>query len=1171
MRRDSTWITQTVQLPNELSQALRDGNLVIFAGAGVSMGMPSDILDFNRLTSRVAVEAGGLLTRRDNEPNDRFLGRLKKQGIDVHKIVHSVVSDPKSRPNDIHRFLGSLFLNKSQLRIITTNFDPHFSTVCDEMFEDGVPTFSGPALPSGSDFHGLIYLHGSSKDQPHQLVLTDEDFGRAYLTNGWATRFLQDMFQRFTVLFVGYSHDDPIVTYLARGLPPGTSRYAFGRKDDEERWRFLDIKLVGYPVFVPNDHHALPEAVDAWATLEHMTFKEHRTRIHSLVINNPTELNHVDKDYLIRSVQAPYTVWYLTERAEGIQWLKWFEGEGLLDGLFERDAEWADHLTSLGFWFVTHFVMNNSHEGLAVIERHGQRLHRNLWNIIAGTLSEQAPLADPAAFAHWVSVLLASQEVDAYSSHLPEILKRCRPEEDAMIAIVLFDHLTTPRLTLTENEFRDIHQESKPVFAEVKFVPPNDGNALREIWGGIFKNNLSIYAKKIETVLTRQIQKAHDLLRSIRNATNDYDIMSWTTKSLDPVSDVDKYLIDSFHVLIEAARDVLLYTLQSDLSRAQRLIDDWATSGVPFLQRLAIYGQARNVALSDDEKIRWIINNGWFHSFRGEVMSLLQGTFAKASPETQQLLVYELERTARELPVNKDAQDFSLFKAFWWLNTFDPDNELVLIKLRTIQSDNPHFGPTEFSKDGFRFIDMPDPVNPWTTQELLQFDPTKVQEVFEKEEGTEPLLFDAIRTTAKDFFDWSWTLVNDLLQNHFGKESPLIVAVLKGWRDASLTTDEWTHVLDLLQHPTLIQAHALWVNGVLLHGLEQSQTFPDTAIKMARDIASKILHVIFENDKSNPTISKDVIQISRALPGGEVMRVWLALLDRENQLGSLSEIPTLYRETFYKFIHGQTEVTAIGRIVLMTALDFLHAIDPVWTEHYLFPLLNWENGVESTRAAWYGYLQLARISPTLTTAIREQYEKTFGHLQDLDFIQDLFINRVVTICAYGVIDPREDHWIRKFIVRADENVRTKWALGIHRELHNQPADRKTELWTQWIKPYWEERISGLPISLGNAESAKMMNWAFVLQPVFSDVCKCICQNPVPVVDLSNIYYGLMAFVNDFPKEVALVLCHLLPKATLATFQFAQNVIGIYERLKEHHGLAPELEIIEEQLTRLGRL
>jgi hypothetical protein len=37
---------------------------------------------------------------------------------------------------------------------------------------------------------------------------------------GWARRFLVGLFQSYTVLFVGDGHEDVVMGYLARGLPP---------------------------------------------------------------------------------------------------------------------------------------------------------------------------------------------------------------------------------------------------------------------------------------------------------------------------------------------------------------------------------------------------------------------------------------------------------------------------------------------------------------------------------------------------------------------------------------------------------------------------------------------------------------------------------------------------------------------------------------------------------------------------------------------------------------------------------------------------------------------------------------------------------------------------------------------------------------------------------------
>ena len=80
------------------------------------------------------------------------------------------------------------------------------------------------------------------------MVLTDADFGRAYLTDGWATRFLMSLFQDHVVLFVGYSHNDIVMNYLARGLPPSAQpRFALTSEADFGRWKLLGIEALHYP------------------------------------------------------------------------------------------------------------------------------------------------------------------------------------------------------------------------------------------------------------------------------------------------------------------------------------------------------------------------------------------------------------------------------------------------------------------------------------------------------------------------------------------------------------------------------------------------------------------------------------------------------------------------------------------------------------------------------------------------------------------------------------------------------------------------------------------------------------------------------------------------------------------------------------------------------------
>lgn len=72
-----------VEFPEPLLNALCDGRLVIFAGAGVSMGEPVHLPSFRNLACQLA--CGTTLSISHDEPEYLFLSRLEKTGPDIHQ------------------------------------------------------------------------------------------------------------------------------------------------------------------------------------------------------------------------------------------------------------------------------------------------------------------------------------------------------------------------------------------------------------------------------------------------------------------------------------------------------------------------------------------------------------------------------------------------------------------------------------------------------------------------------------------------------------------------------------------------------------------------------------------------------------------------------------------------------------------------------------------------------------------------------------------------------------------------------------------------------------------------------------------------------------------------------------------------------------------------------
>ena len=104
------------------------------------------------------------------------------------------------------------------------------------------------------------------------FIVSSSDFGRAYLAEGWATRFIRDLLDQYTVILLGYSANDPPVRYLLQGLH--TQRhgsrarlFAFDRGTKEEvlpRWRDSGVQALPYSG-IGNDHSALWDTLSEWA------------------------------------------------------------------------------------------------------------------------------------------------------------------------------------------------------------------------------------------------------------------------------------------------------------------------------------------------------------------------------------------------------------------------------------------------------------------------------------------------------------------------------------------------------------------------------------------------------------------------------------------------------------------------------------------------------------------------------------------------------------------------------------------------------------------------------------------------------------------------------------------------------------------------------------------
>lgn len=275
-------------IPDVLLERCDAGRVVFLCGAGVSI--PSGMPTFIGLTQYVIDFFGPpddseimtsflpwLISESDsNVPLDQIFNLLHLEyGKDE---VNALVTERLSVSLEGHNFgrehslIKRISSSQSGMpQIVTTNFD--------RLFE--LPGSSGqlklhvpPAFPNlnfGLNIEGITYLHGrlvETAAESHPYVLSSADFGRAYLSEGWATNFIRHLLERYTVVLVGYKAEDPPVKYLLQGLNHDgqydrSKLYAFDRgavEDVEVKWRDRGVTGIAYA-----DHSDLWKSMEAWA------------------------------------------------------------------------------------------------------------------------------------------------------------------------------------------------------------------------------------------------------------------------------------------------------------------------------------------------------------------------------------------------------------------------------------------------------------------------------------------------------------------------------------------------------------------------------------------------------------------------------------------------------------------------------------------------------------------------------------------------------------------------------------------------------------------------------------------------------------------------------------------------------------------------------------------
>ena len=1091
----------SVDFPSALIAALRDDKLVVFAGAGVSMGDPACLPDFKALAKQIARGTGVEIA--DGEPEDRFLGRLETdKGVRVHARAADLLTRRRPSPTELHRNLMRLFPSAAHTRIVTTNFDLLFEQVVGDTAAGSKPdVYTAPALPLGREFQGVVHVHGRL-DRPETMVLTDADFGRAYLTEGWARRFLVDLFRSFTVLFVGYSHSDVVMNYLARSLPAGDSqRFALADEAGDMRWSRLGVTAIR---FSESDYRVLSVSVGELAEYRSRGILEWQHLIREIAKSNPPTGDY-EVETLAEALTDPVRTRFFTASAKTLAWIEWLERNGHLSNLFRKGATLSEAERELARWVAKSLACNHPGEVWRVIGRHDMHVHPCLWHELAHAIGlPGSRISDVETLSRWVSILLATSPSPAPDHTLQYLADRCIEHDATDSLVAIFEDVTTvvlrfSRFFTERSADADGNADSKPL-AELDAANDDYRYTASYIWKKGLQPTLEQIADGLLAGVVANLKGQHSTLQTWGAASRDYDPMSMGRFSIESTGQAAPRLPEIGDVLIDAARECLDWLASNKPLEAAQWSDRLAAEPAPILRPLAIHGViSRN--LDPDDTIDWMLRHSSQHDelARHERIRALSVSYPGAREDRRRSVIKDILNYQWPRAQDKEHHELTLSHQFSWLEWLlevAPECRLLQEALDSLRQRYPGFRHREFPDEDHRtWLDDKIPFVPWTPEVLLIHSTHDWTDKLLEYQPSDPLqpnrqrLLDAVTRASAENVDWGLDLAEDLLRKDKCK-ADLWSGILRSWSTTKLGISQYRRILQILGCKPLYGIHARPIADVLRAILRHHDSSDDhESIERAGTVAVDLWETL--DGREVPEECDDWLIKAWNHPAGVLTQFWIDSFifwkKRKKRQASYIE---RYKVRFSAIVRDGTAVGRLGRCILCRSLSMFWAHEERWTKDNLLPLVydypRRRTNNTDRAALWDGLLSGAINNPLaqilrvpLLDATEWMAKEPAGSTRRKSFVECYTF--VLTFFAGDPIDT----WIPMLFTWISEKERIILIRNVHERLSNMNEVQQANLWKRWLRKYWQNRVQGIPNGLQPCEAWHMVRWLPLLREALS--------------------------------------------------------------------------------------
>lgn len=1132
--------------------ALRGDKLVVFAGAGVSMGSPSNLASFRKLTCDIAQGTG--LT--PSEPLDRFLGQLQHRKVAVHERAAQLLSPEKSSPNALHHDLLKLFQAPDRVRLVTTNFDLHFEAAANALFGAVPEVYRAPALPLGYDFTGIVHVHGALP-RTKDLILTDADFGRAYLTEGWARRFLVDVFRQYTVLFVGYSHNDVVMNYLARALPADSVAGRFALTDEDGSWELLGIKPVRFLTGTGADSYKeLYDGVQKLAERVTRGALDWQSQLAELGSRAPPKDEEAISE-IEQALREVHTTRFLLNVARDPEWLRWLNGRKYLDALF-GSADLGERDILLAEWLAQHFAIEYPDDVFEIVSAHKLQINPTLWGLVCRVIGamKEKPLEE-SALKRWATILLTSEPANADHHVLMWLAERCDSQGCVDLTLKVFMAMSEHRLSVKPSFAWPDDEDNKRSKLDVDCSVRADHWTLNEVWTKHLEPHLSTVAQPLLSSVVQRLEEMHGDLRAWDKASLKWDSASYRRSAIEP-HEQDQYP-EAIDVLIDVARDALESLSTSSPALLNAWIERLISSDVPLLRRLAIHAITVSPERSPEDRLSWLLDRVGLHGFseHHEVHRAVALSYVDVAESERKSIVDEI--LAHTLPTSGDwsAEERTARSHFDWLSWLlqaKPDCSLASTALAPIKAQYPDWRPSDHPD----FTHWTGSANwigtesPWSVEQLLARESSEQLDDLMAFEGSrfdgpsrEGLLAN-ISEACKQSATWGFALGQALTERALWS-SDLWPALIRGLQESELPADGWRDLLTLVSNPALQSVQAYDI-AYLLYALvrDGGKPFALDLLEQANTIALPVWKALEVNSQD-----EDIDDwLSRAInrPAGVIVEFWINGLSLllHGKTGGERIMHDNYRDWFTLVVQDVTSKGGMGRSVLASQTAFLFGLDEAWTRQHVIPLFS-DTDRQKFAQAWDGFLVWGRLYPALVDALLPAFVAAIQRLAtDLNDRHQRFIEFYTALAAFHVSDPTLQ-LLPALFRHGSLEVRLAFTSHLRYFLRQMQQPAIWQLWEGWLHRYWQDRLQGMPTALDEVEIRQMLEWLPHLGDAFPDAVALAIRSPAIRIEHSDVLYQLRKseLVTRFPNETAELLIYL--SNCLSSYHSA-DLAEVYARL-----------------------